>query len=596
MTAAYHKRCHGSAALALALVFAALRPLARVSALSSSAAVGARPVAVVVGGGPVGAAAALTLADGGAYDVIVYENSDPSDYDATKAFLYNVNARGRTLTTRFPAVDARLRERSVASDDTSIRIVPSDPTAAIPEPVNFRMGKKALSSYWIPRHVMNGLMTESLAEVDEKAVENGGGDSAGRVEYLSLHRFLNLRSINDGDGNATTKLSVTVRDLATGVDFDQEATLVVGADGWRSSVRDFLCSQQGDGDERAPFPKHLFPNFRPRKFRMVERNSPASGLRFKALQVPSRFDVPTTVATTATTNNNAADEDTETSTETAPHHTSMSSVDTLSFRSVTNGPRDRLSLGMLPVRETDDEDTAATDDEGSTGTTRLANTVARPNHRLWSLRTADEVRGYFRRAFPRMTGVFERVPEAEWKRFAETEGTRFPPCARSPGLVVTSADDACGVVLVGDAAHHFPPDLGQGINSGLVDAAALGDALSGDGALGGRLRAYERTRAPETKALVRACRFGSPYQYRQCARRDRIATKLFALNLIVRALLSKITLGLLSGPIVFDVNDPDLSFRTIMRRADRTTAVLWGAFGWALWRTLLWRRFLPTIV
>ena len=34
-----------------------------------------------------------------------------------------------------------------------------------------------------------------------------------------------------------------------------------------------------------------------------------------------------------------------------------------------------------------------------------------------------------------------------------------------------------GVVLVGDTLHTFPPDIGQGVNTGLMDVASLDHVL-----------------------------------------------------------------------------------------------------------------------
>ena len=79
-------------------------------------------------------AAALTLATHHNYTVTLIESSPPSSaqtkYDPTKAFLYNVNGRGQTLTKQFPNMQQKLEERSVGSQGpaaTSITIVPADP-------------------------------------------------------------------------------------------------------------------------------------------------------------------------------------------------------------------------------------------------------------------------------------------------------------------------------------------------------------------------------------------------------------------------------------------------------------------------------------
>ena len=65
---------------------------------------------------------------------------------------------------------------------------------------------------------------------------------------------------------------------------------------------------------------------------------------------------------------------------------------------------------------------------------------------------------------------------------------------------------------MGDAAHAFPPDIGQGINAGLCDVVALDRALRGkdiltgqDGekpeSLGAALKEYERVQGPQVRDL-----------------------------------------------------------------------------------------------
>lgn len=95
-------------------------------------------------------------------------------------------------------------------------------------------------------------------------------------------------------------------------------------------------------------------------------------------------------------------------------------------------------------------------------------------------------------------------------------GKVYPPAARALGGVERFSDLLVNevqrvecerwsdgrLVLVGDAAHAMPPNLGQGANSALVDAAVLLDELRRAPALHGGLAAYERRRRPAVQRVA----------------------------------------------------------------------------------------------
>eukprot|EP00978_Attheya_sp_CCMP212_P010478 scaffold25378_cov67-Attheya_sp.AAC.2 len=432
--------------------------------------------AIVVGGGPVGLAAALMLAsEPHFYDVKVLEATTgdmaTAKYDATKAYLYNVNLRGQTWTRSFPAVQAKLHERGVAAGPTApsgIMIVPSDPSQVLPpfaamgignapkpgdKPVVQDDGK---NSYWIPRHAMVQLLLEEAQATP--GIEFCGGQACEAV----------LPS-NKGNNNSN-KMQVTTRDAVSGETKQFEADLVVGADGMNSKVREYLATD----------PNHMlqdeFQDYHPRKFRVKQWISPSSDLRIKVLQFPPQFEIPNVNGTT--------------------HVTSSNSI--YAIRSIYKAPKTYLSLGLLPMKDNTQ--------------VRPTNIVTRPDHVVWSLTDGPSIRTWFETAFPRMP--FKEgnsmISDEEWDRFAKAEGTRFPPCQHSCGMQISHKDR--GVVLVGDAMHAYPPDIGQGVNSGLLDVVALDRSLRGIEIVTGRaakdasspppdlctaLRKYEKNRIPE---------------------------------------------------------------------------------------------------
>lgn len=70
--------------------------------------------AVIIGGGPVGLACALTLSNPPhCYNVTVLEKAETvSTYDPTKAYLYNVNPRGLAMLDKFPTAIEKIVGKS----------------------------------------------------------------------------------------------------------------------------------------------------------------------------------------------------------------------------------------------------------------------------------------------------------------------------------------------------------------------------------------------------------------------------------------------------------------------------------------------------
>ena len=512
--------------------------------------------AIVVGGGPVGLATALTLSNAPHnYNVKLLEKSGENGvFDPTRSYLYNVNPRGLVwfdAVAHFSNVSAKLEERGSSPADGmgSIVYIPSDPTVPILNPTNARISGAAelqkRRNIWIPRHHMVQILEEGCRQQEQARMEKK--QDIGSIEIVYGKEISSISY--DDDDNMLHIKCVDGSSLP--------ASLLVGADGMDSTIRSCL----GD-DSQSTWLQENANNFRLKRLR-----SPSTGLRMKSLQFPPGFQL-----------TNTTGDKIETDSE-------MMYI----FRGVNKGRRSFFSLGMLPIKDST--------------LPRAANINTRPDHEIWSITSGPEMKSYFEQNFPRVKWD-ELISDSEWERFANAKGTRYPFCQYSPGSAVASPDGLTGVCLVGDACHAFPPDIGQGINAGLQDVVALDRSLRGlditsgeplsdsdlPETLGAALLTYQANRGPEHKALARLAQIGAPYQYRQPWLRDKFGRFFWTTNIAFRLFLNKLSRGLIPSAAVMIMQQHDLPFRDVMRKAAITGRLMKLALVVALITRLVLKR------
>jgi 2-polyprenyl-6-methoxyphenol hydroxylase-like FAD-dependent oxidoreductase len=376
--------------------------------------------AIVIGGGPVGLASALVLANPPhLYNVTVYEATNRQTtqsrclFDPALAYLYNVNARGQTFTKAFPLIHENLMERSVAASQTQFVLSPAN----LKDDVIIRSvpSMSDEESYWIPRHEMVNLLQDAIDHHNAKtSFENSVETQNCNLGKIEVQSGMECINVIPETSSSFCKVQVVLENQE-GDRTTSCANLVVAADGIHSKVRQCLLEGSKVFAE--------WKNFKAKKFKVKKWISPASGLRLKALQLPANF--------TLKSGGEANDRS----------QVTMQNNNIVAIRGLKDGPRDFLSLGCLPMK----------DDV----TTRPANAITRPDHVLWTLKTGEEVQRWYEDNFPRMSFQKEEyggiVSKEEWERFARAEGTTFPPCQYTPGLQASSLDGKCGIVLLGDS-------------------------------------------------------------------------------------------------------------------------------------------------
>eukprot|EP00775_Hariotina_reticulata_P000352 gene352-585_t len=163
------------------------------------------------------------------------------------------------------------------------------------------------------------------------------------------------------------------------------------------------------------------------------------------------------------------------------------------------------------------------------------------------------------------------------EKFAVSEGGMFPAPQYSQGMAMVLEQPApdgegsgvgmsdaaagsgssvlrgSGVVLLGDAAHCFPPDLGQGVNSALEDVCVLEQQLlAAQGDLAGALPAFEQQRLPDSAALAKLVQIGYPLQYNQYP----LLRALWNIRFLAQVAANKLLPFLISPPLFLMIQDP----------------------------------------
>lgn len=337
-------------------------------------------------------------------------------------------------------------------------------------------------------------------------------NTAGDIRLLYGHRFSHLESGTAGEATA-------VLEDAEGNRLNLRPQLVLGCDGLWSRVRAALADRSGSPED---FHMHQYP-------------SPSTGLTYKVLNLPSTFTVRGT--TQAVDNHELA----------------------YAFESTYKEPGRKMALFALPTALPEDP--------------RSANIILKPDHQLWRLDGVEAVTRFLVEGFPQLD-IEQLLGEQELKEFAELKPGQFP--APQYTKKIYGALDQQGHqhgLLLGDAAHAFPPDLGLGVNSALEDLAEFEQHLdSANNQLGDACRQYEAERIAQSAALVKLVQQVHPYQYGQ----DPLRLKLWMMGFLLQLSLHKISRGLVEMPGFMLSQKHRMPFTEILTRFRRGRRTVYG--------------------
>ncbi len=269
---------------------------------------------------------------------------------------------------------------------------------------------------------------------------------------------------------------------------------------------------------------------------MKQCPSPSAGLRYKVLTIPPQFPL--------------SEEEKDISISTM----------TYAIRSNFKEKKKAISLGLLPFKNKNQ--------------TRTANIITYPDHQIWQLKTPEEVAKYFDKSFPQIP-LEKIILSEEISRFTFSKGGEFPNPQFCSGVykILGEPDNNQGtaVILLGDAVHCFPPDIGQGVNSALEDIYILQEILEEtEDNLSQGLPIYQNKRQDDIKALIRLVQISYPWQYNQ----DPWQTKLWSVNFFIRLLLSRFLPFMFSPHSFVLIQNHNLSYSEILAKSNRNTTIL----------------------
>lgn len=194
--------------------------------------------------------------------------------------------------------------------------------------------------------------------------------------------------------------------------------------------------------------------------------------------------------------------------------------------------------------------------------------IVRPaENSIWKLNNTEQAFRHFQENFPQLD-IRKCISAGSMQKFVNQRPGRFPTIARPQSLsakIGTSGTNGA-VIILGEAAHCFPPDTGQGVNAGLDDVATLMRVIDKCHTLNDICETYEKERDGDLWALMKIAQVASPYQYRQ----SRIGFGLQIFNYLLRKSLNERFPSVFHPSLAAMLNDV-IPYRQMLRLADLTT-------------------------
>ncbi|MEP3226465.1 MAG: NAD(P)/FAD-dependent oxidoreductase [Parasphingorhabdus sp.] len=334
-----------------------------------------------------------------------------------------------------------------------------------------------------------------------------------RIKLLYGHDFQSITS--DADGNP----KITILDSNTEKTLTFQPELLLACDGLSSQVRKSLDN---------------WPDLAKDQFEMIRYPSASTGLTYKVLNLPACFPI---AGSDAAVDNHRM---------------------TYSIPSQFKDRRDAMAMFAFPVTDPNHP--------------RSVNIIREADHNLWTIESADNLISYLQEGFPQLD-IASIISREEAEDFASLTAGQFPApqYAKSIHATLGEGKHAINCLLIGDAAHAFPPDLGLGVNSALEDLFVLDGIMSEDKSnLSEACVKFQKVRLPANASLARLVQTVAPYQYNHKPWHFRK----WILTFVIQNGLHKTMPWLIDKPTFILTQNPDLDFVEIERRQKQSKTIL----------------------
>lgn len=502
---------------------------------------------VIIGGGPSGSLAAAMLNARGVRATLVEQEVDFLDFNENRAYYLGMYPRGIQALKAVPGLFEHVSPSGTWSD----KLVRIPPDGAVRE---MRMPSSIAYLFFISRFSLNHALKQFVTAHTRThtlygtTVEHIDFLPSGDMEVTIRRRHPHAAS----DDNSTTEEKHTPTETL-------RTKLILACDGRRSTVLQALRASS------RPHSPHYHAKDSPRicsakGFDQHLRTSPSVGMMVKSIVI-NNTDVFRSHGVTT--------------------RALCESLTVLPGAQKIRRTGRSFQIVIFPMGEQDVELL-----HGVLGVIVLV-----ADHALWHVKSTREAFALFQENLPQLD-VRAAISEASMDAFVRQPASAFPALSRPLSLAAAvgaphlEAALCGGAVVLGDAAHSFPPDSGQGVSSSLEDVACLMSVLDSapdSDSIPALLRRYEAARDDDVWALMRIAQVASPYQYRQSIWSFRLQLA----NFLLRTVLAKALPVVFQPPLVLlnFLNEP---YSEILRRADSTTFRLMAVLAFVLMLPLLY--------